>query len=676
MLLFLQRITSPKIMKKNRGICLVVLLIALSGLFSPAFPQVPVEVSREKAVIAGKQYYIHTVKKGQTAYSIARAYNLTVQELTTGNSVVSGGLKEGQTLRIPVKSGSWVKTAEPAQTTPLTKKDESKYLYHTLKAGETVYAISKTYGVTETEIISSNPGIDITKLSVGSQVAVPKKTTVTVRQQENQAVAPQKQNTEQQDKKYIYHKVEQGETLASIAQKYGTTTRILRKENKNLRFPKAGDYVRVPSENIPEPDVKEAPVPEDTVPHIAPEPVQRIEIPAGFTEIKDLSGSVDVAVLLPLYLPENSRREEVDSSVVKGKKQYSYRKMPDDWIYPGSLDFVEMYNGILLAADTLRSMGVNITLHTYDIKSDADGINNLIRKGKLDSMDLIIGPVYSGNVQIVAEFAKAHDIPVVSPVSLINNSVLSDNPTLFMASSSLEVAQTQLARKLGEFTNSNFVFIHTDTLNNDPDVKRYRNLILEELRQAGNTNPKLREFRFYSRSSYGNDSISRLSRALSDRSENIIVIASEDPIVVSETMTIIHGLSKKYNVKVFGYPSVLFVDNLDPRMFFELGMLVFSPYWIDYSSENVQKFNVSYLKKFMTMPLETSYAWIGYDIAYYFVSGISMHGKAFIHRPEIHNPALLQNKFEFGKKNENDGYENQKLFKIRFSKDYEIRLEE
>lgn len=669
-------------MKKNRGICLVVLLIAISGLFSPAFPQVPVEISREKAVISGTQYYIHTVKKGQTAYSIARAYNITVQELTAGNSAVAGGLREGQTLRIPVKSGSWVKTTEPVQSATSARKDNTKYLYHTLKSGETVYAISRTYGVTENEILSSNPGIDITKLPIGAEIAVPKKTTAakqsekqTEKLTDKQTTAPQRQNSDQQEKKYIYHKVEEGETLASIAQKYGTTTRVLRKENRNLRFPKVGDYVRIPSENVPEPEVVEEPVVEDTI-QMTPEPVLKHEIPVGFTEIRDLSGSVDVAVLLPLYLPENSRREAVDSSVVKGKKQYNYNKRPEDWIYPRSLDFVEMYNGILLAADTLRSMGVNITLHTYDIKSDAEGLTNLIRSGKLDDMDLIIGPVYSGNVQIAAEFAKEHDIPVVSPVSLINNSVLEGHPTLFMASSSLEVAQRQLAKKIADFSSANIVFVHSDTLNNDPEVKRYRSFILNDLSEAGNSSPKLKEFLFYSSSSRGNESITRLSRSLSENSENIIVIASEDPVVVSETVTIIHGLSKKYNVKVFGYPSIIFIDNLDPRMFFELDMLVFSPYRIDYSQENVQKFNLSYLKKFMTMPLETSYAWIGYDIAYYFISGISMHGKDLVHNPEIHNPALLQNKFEFGKKNENDGYENEKLFKIRYSKDYEIRLEE
>ena len=63
-------------------------------------------------------------------------------------------------------------------------------------------------------------------------------------------------------------------------------------------------------------------------------------------------------------------------------------------------------------------------------------------------MDLIIGPVYSHNLSIVSAYARDLGIPVVSPVPLMNNSALKNNPTLFMASSSLEIAQKALARKI------------------------------------------------------------------------------------------------------------------------------------------------------------------------------------------------------------------------------------
>jgi LysM repeat protein/ABC-type branched-subunit amino acid transport system substrate-binding protein len=651
-------------MKNKRGIWIIALLTACLLLSVESRSQVPVEISKEKVIISGNQYLIHLVKKGQTAYSIARAYGIAVQDLTAENPPALYGVKEGQSLRIPVKSGNWVKPPE-AQPAAAVKKDESKYVYHSLKAGETVYAISKVYGVSENEIIQSNPGIDITKLSVGTEIAVPKRNFMV-----------EKQKFDQQEKKYIYHKVEKGETLASIAEKYGTTLRILRKENRNLRFPQIGDYVKVPALNVPEPEVAE-PIAEDTVPVIQEE-VVKIERPVGFTAIKDLKGTINIAVLLPFYLAENARRNVIDSStVLKGRKQYKVTRRPEQWIYPQSLDFVEMYNGILLAADTLRSLGLDVTLHSYDIKRDTIAITKLIQSGKLANMDLIIGPVYSHNLHIVADYAKTAGIPVVSPVQLINNSVIEGNPTLFMTNASLEVAQRQLAKQISANNTSNLVFVHTDTLGNDPDVKRFKGYIFNELTQKmAFEDIRFREFTFYSRSAFGNDSINRMSHALSENSENIVIIASEDPAVISETITIIHGLSKKFDVKVYGYPSLMFIDNLDPRMFFELNMLVLSPYYVDYAAADVQKFNHSYLKKFLTMPLESSYAWTGYDIAYYFISGLAMHGKDFIVHPEMHNPELLQNKFEFERKSDVDGFENQKFFKLRYTKDYEVVPEE
>ena len=55
-----------------------------------------------------------------------------------------------------------------------------------------------------------------------------------------------RQKFDDQEKKYIYHKVLKGESLSSIAEKYGLTVRELRRENRDLRFPQVGDFVRVP----------------------------------------------------------------------------------------------------------------------------------------------------------------------------------------------------------------------------------------------------------------------------------------------------------------------------------------------------------------------------------------------------------------------------------------------
>jgi LysM repeat protein len=639
---------------------LIVLLLLIPSL---TYSQVVVERSSNKVVISGVPYYIHIVKKGETAYSISRAYGMTVEDLTNENPPAVYGLKEGQSLRIPLSKVDEVKKTEPS---PLTKMqhDDSKYIYHVMKAGETIFSLSKYYGVSENGILQSNPGIDINNLSVGAEIAIPRVKFMNDRQK-----------FDDQESKYFYHKVLEGETLSSIARQYGLPLRALRRLNRNMRFPQAGDYVKIPGVRVEVPAVVDT-VRLDTTTVVLADSLSKYKRPEAFTPVTDLNGSLNVAVLLPFFLNENAQRIEIDSSkIIKGKRIFRERKKPDDWIYPASLGYIEMYNGILLAADTLSSLGLDINLYVYDVKNDTMGVTRLISQGKLNNMDLIIGPVYSYNLAKVAAWAKYRDIPVVSPVTLMNNRVLQGNPTVFMPNSSLEVAQKVIARKISQYPDDNIIFIHTDTTGSDPDENRFKNLIFNELsNKIAYDNVKFKEFTFYSRSMFENDSINRLSHAMSENDENLVIIASEDPPVISETLDDIYALSKKYRIRTFGYPIIRDMENIDQKELFDLDMLIYSPYWIDYSRQDVMRFNNEYMKKFLTQPTEMSYAWQGYDIAYFFISGLAMYGKDLLKYPWIYNPDLLQTEYYFDRKSPEDGFENQKLFPVRFTRDYDLKL--
>ena len=127
----------------------------------------------------------------------------------------------------------------------------------------------------------------------------------------------------------------------------------------------------------------------------------------------------------------------------------------------------------------------------------------------------------------------------------------------------------------------------------------------------------------------------------------LLLLHLKNAPVISETMIDVHSLSRKFDVKVFGYPVMRDLDNLDPKYFFDLDLMIYSPYWIDYSKSDVMQFNSDFRQKFLTEPTEKSYAWQGYDIAYYFMSGLAIHGKEFIRHPEIHHPDLLQTDYDF-----------------------------
>ena len=650
-------------MNRQTSFRILFLLLLIFIQCTPGWTQVAVERSKDKVVIAGVSYYIHPVRKGETIYSIARTYGITTSDLARENPSVTEGLKEGQSLRIPARLVSPTSMPELSQVKQ-KPKDDSRFLYHKLQPGETIYFLSKKYSVSENEIVQSNPDIDINKLPLGYEIAIPRKSFMN-----------QKQNFTVQETRPYYHKVVKGETLSSIARRYRIPLRELRRENRDVRFPQVGDSLKIPGKVTAIEKPVEAIV-SDSVPEIPGDEVIYLERPSEYTPVSNLSGSLNVAVLLPFYLNENTRRNEIDSSrIIKGKRVYTEISMQGDWIYPGSLGFIEMYEGILLAADTLRSLGMNINLHVFDIRADTIEITRLIRSGRLDRMDLIIGPVYSTNLLKVANYAGQLGIPVVSPVQLYTNSVLANNPSLFLASSSLAVAQDRIAGKAAEYFDHNIVFIHSDTSVANPDVSGFRNKILAGLSSRMPVEEiSFREMIFYSRSAFGADSVNRLSHTLTENRGNVVIIASEDAPVMIETVQDIHNLSKKFDIKVIGYPEIRQLVNIDPKFLFELGLMIYSPYWIDYSSPDVKQFCSDFLSKFHTQPSEISYAWEGYDIAYYFLSGLAIHGKEFVLHPEIHNPDLLYTGFDFKRRSIYEGFENQKLFLIRYTNNYELEL--
>ena len=137
-------------MKKYLIILGVALLSGISLL--PAAGQFqPTEVvrSREKTLVNGKMYYIHTVQKGQTLYSISKAYEVSQDLIRQENpNVDPAALKEGLVLRIPVQSGG---------VAPVYPQNKDDFYDHKVKKGQTVYSLAKKYDVEEELIYRYNP---------------------------------------------------------------------------------------------------------------------------------------------------------------------------------------------------------------------------------------------------------------------------------------------------------------------------------------------------------------------------------------------------------------------------------------------------------------------------------------------------------------------------------------
>jgi LysM repeat protein len=96
-------------------------------------------------------YESYTVKKGDTYYSISRAYNITVDALKTANK--NEALKAGQRLFIP-KTNSPKTIVKTEESTKQSSKDST--VYYKVKQGDNLYRIALIFGVSAKDIQEAN----------------------------------------------------------------------------------------------------------------------------------------------------------------------------------------------------------------------------------------------------------------------------------------------------------------------------------------------------------------------------------------------------------------------------------------------------------------------------------------------------------------------------------------
>lgn len=98
-------------------------------------------------------YFLHTVEKGQTVFSIASIYHVSADDIYELNPQSKTFIKAGEKLKIPRETGS--------------------YTYHEIQQQETLYALSRKYQMKGEDILAVNPGLSAQTLQIGQVVRIP-----------------------------------------------------------------------------------------------------------------------------------------------------------------------------------------------------------------------------------------------------------------------------------------------------------------------------------------------------------------------------------------------------------------------------------------------------------------------------------------------------------------------
>lgn len=510
------------------------------------------------------------------------------------------------------------------------------YYSHVVLEKQTLFSISKVYGVTLQEIYAANPALNLETegLKTYQILLIPDHSSTAqaepeTKPQEKNTPAPQQTSpqTKPSDEVYITHTVKWFEDLGAIAKKYGVSPEAIMKMNgmtsstlkkkQKLRIPVADAEV---VEEVSKPEEHKTIV--ETISEAITEKAEDI---LGFSK-KD----VNATVILP----------------------FNASKTPNE-------NNLEFYSGILLAARDLEEEGIHTELNVYDAVNG----NIPVTTERFNLSDIVIGPLAPSD--LVATLEKCPEsTAVVSPLDPKAADLVKSYPNLIHAPAPADAQCRELINWLKQEMKSNDKVVlltekgATQTSNSASLIKY--------LSQSGIN---------YATINYGilegkNISAS-LEKYASETGTCRVIVASESEAFVNDairnTNLLVH---KKYQVALYCLSKVRNFDTIEVENFHNTNMHVCISYFVDYDSPKVQKFLMAYRALFNAEP--GPFAFHGYDTAYYFIKSCSENGRRWTNKIENTIVRGLQSNFKF-EQTEDGGHINNAVRRVLYCPDYSVK---
>lgn len=394
----------------------------------------------------------HTVQAKETIYGISKEYGISQDDLKKANPFLNDrGLNIGDVLIIPSKNsgsdGQIKATVTPVTPTEIDEvyipKEDENFIYYQVKPKQTMYSLTKEFGLTESTLKSLNPQLE-QGLKAGDIIRIPKKQSET----KTEAVPDG------------MHLVQRGETIFSLVKQFGVTEDEFYIANPAVQTNglKVGDYI-----NIPKKGTTKATIQDGFIEHkvSAGETIYSITklYKVSFADIMklnpELSDGLKVGMTLKIPLQD-------DANIIKapGKiKRIDDNKINLAIIFPFHLDnpsgsktekdiSTDLLIGAKMALDSLARQGKKIELTVMDTENTATKLENLVTTNDFSKFDAVIGPLFASNFKSFAAMMEGSGIPVVSPLSNADdlksyeNVIISTPPDTSLADAIVEEIKT------------------------------------------------------------------------------------------------------------------------------------------------------------------------------------------------------------------------------------------
>lgn len=568
----------------------------------------------------------HTIEQGETVYAIATMYGVTTEAIYKLNPGSKEGIKAGEVLLIPQKKAG-------------TKGNNAEtYTFHTIEAKETLYAVSMKYKVPAQYILQANPGLSVKTFQKGRTIRIPSNESIQAMDQTAQTES--KPQAEEAPVQEITYTIQKKETMYSLCRKFKVSSYELIKLNPQLKSGvKAGVEIKVP--------VKDDAVASKTENKASTESFIQSESEVNALLSAPKSTRALNQLKVALLLPFNPSKKTTASS-----------------------RFIEYYEGMLLAVDSLQNQGLSLDLSVYDTGEGTSRIREILTGETLPNADLIIGAVQNDQIKMIADFAKEHHIKYVIPFTSKNDDVLSNNFVFQVNTphSYLYSKAAERGRKL--FANDHIIFVNIhDKEEKKPFIKAFQ----EELKDH---QVPFKEIE-YNGETFAQDLDSLY---MVDQVRNVIIPTSSSLEALQKIKTPLRMLAETktdYTISLFGYPEwqTYVREALDD--FYALDTYIYTNFYADNLSKPMQdfynKFKTWYSKDLInTYP---KYGILGFDTGMFFFGAMKKYGVNFEEELDnIHYPSI-QTGFDFHRVNNWGGFINTQIFIVHYNKDFTVTRE-
>ena len=563
-------------------------------------------------------YFLHTVTKGQSLYSISSMYNVSIDDIVRLNPGSDKQIREGAALKIP----------------QAVSTNSDKPVFHTIQAGETLYRLSVKYNITTQAICEANPGLSSENFRCGQVIIIPVQSASKTEKETPKATAKEETTVKMNDWKDM-HKVERKETIFSISREYGITEEELIAANPELKNGKLkkGSFLFIPyGKNEQKSQQTES---KPTVQELTNE-----EIFSRFEDSKKEIKTIKVAVLLPFMAGTSANMEE-------------------------QIRMVEYYEGFLMAVDSLKKEGVSVDLYTYDTKGKEATLNNILARKEMKNMDIIFGPARSQDIDALATFADKNNIRLVIPFAPKVDQVFK-NQHIYQVNTPQSYLYSEVYEHFNrKFSGCNVIFLNAS--NGDREKDEFIKGMKTGLKENGIS---YRDFTM-------TDNFYDITTVMDTLKNNIFIPTSGKStalVKILPQLTQIRRERPNYSMNLFGYPEWQTYTNDYLASFYEIDTYFYSSFYTNNLFPAAVNFTHAYRRWYSKdmANIYPKYGMLGYDTGYFFLKGLSKYGNKMEENLSSIHVTPIQTGFKFERVNNWGGFINRKVFFVHFSKDYEL----